>query len=79
MAIRVKIVEGAMNYPQSTAPIGRQSVDTQDMKFYPPLMKPSTRNAKEKKKRKRKKTTVVSALLNANMIFIRLLMLLALS
>ena len=30
MAIRIKIIEGAMNFPQSTAPIGRQSVDTED-------------------------------------------------
>lgn len=30
MAIKIKIVEGAINFPQSTAPIGRQSVDTED-------------------------------------------------
>ena len=30
MAIRIKIVEGTINFPQTTAPVGRQSVDTQD-------------------------------------------------
>ena len=30
MALKIKIVEGALNFPQSTAPVNRQSVDTED-------------------------------------------------
>ncbi len=30
MAIRIKITEGSNNYKQTTAPIGRQTVDTED-------------------------------------------------
>jgi hypothetical protein len=50
MAIRVKIVEGAINFPQSTAPIGRQSVDTQD----PDRTELAEDEALDEKKKKKK-------------------------
>ena len=54
MAIRVKIVEGAINFPQSTAPIGRQSVDTQDPDRTE-LAEDEALDEKKKKKKKKKK------------------------
>ena len=43
MSIKIKIIEGAMNIPQSTAPISRQTVDTED---------PDRTKLAEKKKKK---------------------------
>jgi len=53
MAIRIKIVEGAINFPQSTAPIGRQSVDTDDDRTK--LAEDESLDEKRKKKKKKKK------------------------
>jgi len=54
MAIRIKIVEGAINFPQSTAPIGRQSVDTVD-DDRTELAEDESLDEKRKKRRKKKK------------------------
>ena len=54
MAIRVKIVEGAINYPQSTAPIGRQSVDTEDDHRTELSNKLEEETLDEKRKKKKK-------------------------
>ena len=43
MGLKIKIVEGAMNHPQSTAPVSRQTVDTED---------PDRTKLAEKKKKK---------------------------
>ena len=51
MKIKVKIQEGSMNYPQSTAPIGRQTVDTQD----PDRTKLAEEEVIDEKKKKGKK------------------------
>ena len=51
MAIKIKIQEGGMNYPQSTAPIGRQTVDTQD----PDRTKLAEEEVIDEKKKKGKK------------------------
>ena len=55
MAIRIKIQEGSINFPQSTAPIGRQSVDTQDTDRTELSNKLEEDNLDEKRKKKKKK------------------------
>ena len=54
MAIRIKIVEGAMNFPQSTAPIGRQSVDVPE-EDRTKLAEDENLDEKRKKRKKKKK------------------------
>ena len=54
MAIRVKIVEGAINFPQSTAPVGRKSVDTKDDDRTELSNKLEEDNLDEKKKKGKK-------------------------
>ena len=54
MAIKIKIVEGAINFPQSTAPIGRKSVDTKDDDRTELSNKLEEDNLDEKKKKKKK-------------------------
>ena len=51
MKIKVKIQEGSINYRQSTAPIGRQTVDTQD----PDRTKLAEEEVIDEKKKKGKK------------------------
>ena len=55
MKIKIKIQEGAINYPQTTAPIGRQSVDTQDPDRTELSNKLEEDNLDEKRKKKKKK------------------------
>ena len=51
MAIKIKIKEGAINFPQSTSPVGRQTVDTQD----PDRTKLAEEEVIDEKKKKGKK------------------------
>ena len=51
MSIKIKIREGAINHRQSTSPIGRQSVDTQD----PDRTKLAEEEVIDEKKKKGKK------------------------
>ena len=58
MSIKIKIIEGAMNHRQSTSPIGRQSVDTQDpdrTELSNKLEEDSLDEKRKKKKKKKKK------------------------
>ena len=58
MKINIKITEGAMNFPQSTAPIGRQSVDSEDNdneKLADPAAKRDDETKGEVKNKKNKK------------------------
>ena len=55
MAVKIKIVEGAINFPQSTAPIGRQSVDTEDDDRTELSNKLEEESLDEKRKKKEKK------------------------
>ena len=51
MAIKIKILEGTINYPQSTSPVGRQTVDTDD----PNRTKLAEEEVIDEKKKKGKK------------------------
>ena len=66
MAIRIKIVEGAMNYRQSTGQIGRASVDVPGD---PDRTKLAEEEAIDEKKKKVKKTAVIVLLKESMMCF----------
>ena len=55
MTIRIKIVEGAMNHPQSTSPRTRQTVDVQGDPDRTELAEDESLDEKRKKKKKKKK------------------------